>query len=86
MAVSVHGRDDLVAVGDFTDAGGDLAADGAARWNGRTWQALGRGPGIGPNSDVQEALFLPNGDVVLAVYATSDTTLSGSSFITRWDS
>jgi len=36
---------DVIAGGDFTNAGGQPGADHVARWDGRRWLALGAGPG-----------------------------------------
>lgn len=47
LALAVTGTGDLYVGGDFTQAGGTVAANGVAKWNGTAWDALGTGAANG---------------------------------------
>ena len=82
QAVVVYRNGDIIAGGNFTDAGGHATADHVARWNGRAWQTLGEGPGFGgQKSRLFDLLALPNGDLVAAGYMPD----SDSHIVTRWN-
>jgi hypothetical protein len=70
---------ELIAVGDFTTAGG-VPANRIARWNGTQWQALGTGL-----NDGAYGLVVFDGDL----YVGGDFTLAGgvpqTKGIARWD-
>ena len=66
-------RNELVAVGYFSSAGG-VSADGIARWNGTVWRPLGLGvQGV-------NALAVNDGDLV----ATGGFSMAGSVAAFRW--
>jgi|GEM_PF-1505579 len=72
---------DLVVAGPFGDAGGNADADYVARWNGSSWQALGRGLSRAP----AVLKLAANGDL----YAGGDFLDAGgdpaADYLARWD-
>jgi len=81
-ALAVRGRE-VYAGGRFTRAGG-AAADGVARWDGRTWTALGAGVGAGSYDGVVRALAFWGKDL----FAGGEFTTAGrveAHGVARWD-
>lgn len=70
---------DLVAVGDFTSAGG-VAASRVARWNGTAWSPLG----LGLDGPAAAAAVLPNGDLVVGG-SFLNAGGSAANRVARWD-
>jgi trimeric autotransporter adhesin len=84
LAVAANG--DLLAVGDFTTAGGQ-PAQRVARWNGTAWSPLGLGlpaPGGTNVPTVQTVLALANGDVVVGGRFASAGGVPANN-IARWN-
>src|SRR5262245_47584000 len=76
----------LYAGGSFTSAGG-VAANGAAKWDGSTWTALGSGVNGGSFPGVSAMIVHDDGSGP-AIYAGGNFTLAGgveASRIARWD-
>jgi hypothetical protein len=73
---------DILAGGDFTNAGGQPGADHVARWDGRRWLALGAGPGH--FSNLTALIAAPHGQLLAAgvVYLDSGRV---QSIVTRWN-
>lgn len=81
-AVTVTANNDLVAVGNFTTAGG-VAAPGVARWNGTAWSGFGSGFAPYPQNDLRAVAELQNGDIVVG--GSFDSMLATYSGLARWD-
>jgi len=78
-ALAVMPDGTLVAGGDFTTAGGNLA-NRIARWNGITWSPLGSGF----TDSVNALAVLPNGDLVAGGSFLKAGTVT-TNFIARWN-
>ena len=71
---------DLLAGGEFTDAGGDPAADHVARWDGTAWRSMG----AGFDGPILRILVGGKGEIV----ANGEFTKAGSEparCLARWD-
>ena len=71
---------DLLAGGEFTDAGGNPAADHVARWDGTAWRSMG----TGFDGHILRLLVGPKGEVV----ANGEFTKAGGEparCLARWD-
>lgn len=78
---------DIVAGGDFNNAGGTPAA-AIARWNGTSWAALGAGvSGPAPITWVYAMTTLPSGDLIVGGSFATAAPPAGlsASRIARWD-
>lgn len=77
-ALALAPNGDIVAGGDFLNAGGNPLADHIARFDGTAWQPLGSGL----DGEVFALLVLPSEDVVAGgiFYATGDDSLSSYCF------
>lgn len=62
-AIAVLPSGDVVAAGQFTQAGG-VAVNGIARWNGNSWHAM-----PGNTFGAQAFVLLPNGDLLACGFA-----------------
>ena len=71
----------FVAGGDFTDAGGQPAADHVARWNGRRWQALGEEL----NGGVNAVAVAPDGRVYIGGAFEGAGGTPRADDVARWD-
>ena len=83
-ALAVSGNGQVVAGGDFSQAGG-AAAVGVARWNGTAWTSLGSGPGNGVSGGAIYALAVgATGDVYVGG-SFSQAGASAASRVARWN-
>ncbi len=78
-ALTVLPNGDVIAGGDFTNAGG-VPANHIARWNGSTWSAMSSGV----DSKVAALTSLPNGDIIAGGYFTTAGGLPARN-IARWN-
>lgn len=78
-ALAVLPNGDLVAGGDFTNAGG-VAASRIARWNGSAWSSVGGGT----NNPVRALAVLANGDLVAGGEFTTAGIISATK-LARWN-
>lgn len=78
-ALAVLPNGDLVAGGEFTTAGGS-SAQHIARWDGRSWSALGQ-----MNDTVHALAVLPNGHLVAGGDFTTAVPGQWMSRIAAWD-
>ncbi|MGQ9614377.1 two-component regulator propeller domain-containing protein, partial [Chloroflexus sp.] len=67
--------------GEFTDAGGNPDADYIARWDGRTWHALG----TGVNGNVLAFAVGPDGSLYVGGHFTDAGGNPDADYIARWD-
>jgi len=79
-AIAVVGKDVYVG-GDFTNAGGDDAADYIARWNGLGWDALGSTPLNG----AVLAIAVAGPNVYAGGYFTDAGGNTSADYIARWN-
>jgi hypothetical protein len=73
---------DVIAGGDFTNAGGQPAADHVARWDGHRWLALGAGPGH--FSNLTALVTAPHGQLLAAGIVFLDSG-QVQSRVMRWN-
>ena len=78
-ALAVLPNGDLIAGGDFTNAGG-VAASRIARWNGSAWSSVGGGT----NNPVNALAVLANGDLVAGGQFTTAGIISATK-LARWN-
>jgi len=71
---------DLYLGGQFLDAGGNLAADKIARYDGKSFYALGTGL-----SDPPTAMVQYNGELIFGGYFTDAGGDAAADYIARWD-
>jgi hypothetical protein len=82
-AVAVNGND-LYVGGNFTNAGGNPAADYLMRWNGSGWFAVGAVGGNGAlNATVQSMAFL-SGQLFVAGNFTNAAGIAQADYVARW--
>jgi len=74
--------DDLIAGGDFTRIGDDIAAR-LARWEGNEWKSIGHGVG-GPLTSAVYDMAEFNGEIIVAGYFTEAAGENATS-IAGWD-
>ena len=80
-ALVVAANGDVLAGGDFTDAGGNPNADRIARWDGTAWQALGRGL----DNQVYALALAANGDVLAGGDFTDAGGNPNADRMARWN-
>ncbi len=75
---------DLVAGGDFTNAGGDPDADNVAVWDGSSWSSIG-GTGSGVGASVYAVILSPGGDLIIGGAFSDAGGVAAADRIAAWN-
>lgn len=84
MSFAFDSNGDLVAVGNFINAGGDPDADRVAVWNGTSWSSLG-GPGSGIGAQVNAIALSPGGQLVIGGAFSDAGGVATADYIAAWN-
>ncbi len=85
--IALDSHNNLVAVGEFSNLGGDPTADNVAIWDGSRWNGLGsNGSGDGSFDGYMYSLAIGSDD---SIYVSGDFTdaggVAGADYLARWN-
>lgn len=83
-AFAFDSNGDLVAGGDFINAGGDPDADHVAVWDGSSWSSIG-GTGSGVDATVDAIILSPGGDLIIGGAFSNAGGVAAADRIAAWN-